>query len=75
MKQKIPIDELELYLNILKSEDFEYINNCKYSEIADIIRKRFNVKCSERDVFLIHEPTLQEEIIDVQEHYKLLSNA
>ena len=74
MLEKVQIDEIELYLNILKSEDFNYVNNCKYSEIAEIIRKRFNVYCTERDIFLIHEPTLQENIIDIQEHYKLLFN-
>lgn len=70
---KIPLDELELYIQILKHEAFELVNNSSCAEIAKLIENRFDVKCSERDIFLLHEPTLEESILDIQLQYEIMN--
>ena len=72
--KKIELDEVELYYNILNSKDPDLINKSTSEEIASIISANFNVDCNGRDVFLIHEPTLEDIIIDSEIHYGLLNN-
>lgn len=72
--KEVKLDELELYLNILKSEHPDFTNNASSLEIANVIQERFKVKCSDRDIFLIHEPTLEEEMIDIELQYNILFN-
>lgn len=65
-KRVVLLDELELYLNILKANDPEEINNMTSKEIAEKIEKQFDVECSEQDIFTIHEPTIMEDILDLE---------
>lgn len=69
---KIPLDELELYLQVLKNESPDLVNISSTTEIAVLINNRFNVNCSERDIFLLHEPTLEEEILDIKLQHKIM---
>lgn len=69
----IPLDELELCLQVLKHEAAELVNNSSSKELVSLIKNRFNVNCSERDIFLLHEPTLEEEILDVQLQYQIMN--
>lgn len=66
--KQIEIDETELYLELLKSN--EDINHLTNKEIANLIQDKYGVECSEQDIFLLHEPTLQDEIYDSEYFYK-----
>lgn len=72
--KEVELDEIELYYNILKNENALLINNSTSEEIANIIQANFKVKCSGRDVFLLHEPTLDDMILDSKIHYGLFYN-
>lgn len=69
MLKKVEIDEIELYLELLKSDDPMTINSSTYSTIAEIIQSNFGVECSEHDIFLIHEPTIEELEEDLRSYY------
>lgn len=70
--KKVELDELELYLNLLKANDSNLINNMSSVEIAKLIETQFKIKCSDKDIFLIHEPTLAEDTLDILLHHKIL---
>jgi hypothetical protein len=65
---KVKLDELEMMINLLKLEDTS-VTNMKYKELALKISIVFNVNVNEHDVFLLYEPSLQNDIVDSQIHY------
>jgi hypothetical protein len=66
--KKVELDELELYLELLKSD--RDVNLLKCSEISEIIRNTYGVHCTEQDIYLLHEPTICEDIYDVECFYR-----
>lgn len=67
--RKAPLDEIELFISILKSENDKFDEKTN-SEIASIIQSRFGVLCTEREVFLLHEPTIDNLIYDSEYFYR-----
>lgn len=72
--KKVPIDEIELYLELLKSNNPEEINRSSYRVIAEMIECNFGVECSEHDIFLLHEPTIEEMEEDLRSYYDTTLN-
>lgn len=71
--KKVELDEIELYYNILKEENPEKINLLTYQEIADVISENFEVYCSGKDIFILHEPTFDDLVDDITIHYNLIT--
>lgn len=65
---KVEIDEIELYLNLLKQEI--KLDQYTSSEIAEMIRINFNIECTEQDIFLLHEPTIIDPVYETICIYK-----
>lgn len=70
--KKVELDEIELALELLKANNPEEINNATYKEIANLIETNFNIVCSLSDIMLLHEPTIDEDRISLEIHYKVL---
>lgn len=70
--KRVQIDELELYLEILKADHPESIHNATFKQIANLIQNNFGVVCTEQDMFLLHEPTIDEDRISIEIYYKAL---
>lgn len=70
--KKVELDEIELALELLKANTPEEINNATYKEIANLIETNFNIVCSLSDIMLLHEPTIDEDRISLEIHYKVL---
>lgn len=68
--KKVELDEIELYLEILKKDHPDEINNATYSEIANLIEKNFGVVCLWTDISLLHEPTIEQDVIALEVYYK-----
>lgn len=68
--RKVEIDEIELCLNLLKLEHPEKVDNKTYFQIANSIQKLFNIICTEQDILLIHEPTIDEMEESLRIHFE-----
>lgn len=68
--KKAELDEIELYLRVLEKDYYEEIKNKTCLEIANIIQKKFMVRCNERQVFLLYEPKIEEILEDNEYYYK-----
>jgi len=67
--EKAELDEIELYLRILEKQP-EKIKFKTCFEIAKIIQNEFGVKCNEKQIFLLYEPTIDTIIEDNEFYYK-----
>jgi hypothetical protein len=68
--KKVKIDEIEMYLNLSIAQFPEVIKNLNYKEIAKYIENNYNVECSEDKVFLLYEPTIEQDIFDMESYYR-----
>jgi len=68
----VELDELELYLELLKNDNPADINKATYKEIANLIQNNFGVACTEQDMFLLHEPTIEQDRLSLEIHYRVL---
>lgn len=63
---KIRLDKqkfIYVYLNILKIKNNNVLSN---AEIKDLLYYNFNFECNEDDIKLFFEPTLREDILDLE---------
>lgn len=67
------LDEVELYLGLAKIDYPELIDNRTYKQIADALNKKYNIFTTEEDVFLLHEPTIEELEEDLRTHFHALN--
>lgn len=67
--KKVELDEIELYLRVLEDKP-EKIKNKTCLEIANIIQKEFGVYCNEKQIFLLYEPTVEDNILDSEIYFK-----
>jgi len=65
------IDEVELYLEATKNDAPELIEGKTYKQISDSLNKKFGINSTEEDVFLLHEPTIE----DMEEDLKVYFDA
>jgi hypothetical protein len=64
------LDEVELYLNLAKANHPELIENKTYKQISDGLNKRFEITSTEDDIFLLHEPSVDELEEDLRIHFE-----
>jgi hypothetical protein len=48
-------------------------NNVDFEVLAQLMNTAFNIYCTGRDLWLLDEPTVEEDIIDLELQYKNLS--
>lgn len=73
-KKDIELDEVEAYYRILEQTGKYNLNILTSDEISEIINYEFDVNSTGRQVYILHEPTLEDMIIDSQIHYGILNN-
>lgn len=73
MQDKMQLDELELCIQLLQIYNPE-LKQAKYQEIADVVEVEFGKKVDVQDVFLLYEPTIDEEITATQEYFGSMFN-
>ncbi len=54
------LDEVELALGWIKVSDPDSIQFKTYKEISEILNKTYGINSSEQDVFLLHEPSIEQ---------------
>lgn len=67
------LDELELCLQLILIYNPD-LKGRKYQELADIIEVEFGQKVDIQDVFLLHEPTIEEELQATYDYYGSMFN-
>lgn len=69
---KVKIDEIELYLELLKKDNLIDLEATTCKEIAELIQNNFGVVCTQQDIFLLHEPLIAADRISLEVHYQVL---
>ena len=73
--KKVLIDELELAYQMLEHDiGKDKVNDLTSEEISNLIRDNYDIDCTGRDIFLLHEPTINDLILDSEIHYGILIN-
>jgi len=68
----VALDELEVMIGFIQATKPEF-KKATYKELAEEINKTFtNVKVNDRDIFLLYEPTLEEQQTDLEKHFESL---
>ena len=67
--QSTPLDEVELALNLLKQTHPELIENKTYYQISKSLNSMYKISCSEDDIFLLYEPTIDNIEEDLRIHF------
>ena len=70
--KKVKLDEIELYLELMRNNHSEDIRYATYKEIADLIQINFGIVCREEDISLLHEPTIDQDQLDLEIHMNTL---
>jgi len=68
---KVALDELEVMIGFIQATKPEF-KKATYKQLAEEIKKDFNIEVSDRDIFLLYEPTLEEEQTDLQLQFENL---
>jgi hypothetical protein len=68
--KKVQIDEIELYLRYYEQLFPDKIKDLSYEEVSKLISEDFNIECSREDIYLLYEPSIQEEEIFTEYYYK-----
>ncbi len=71
--QKPKLDELEVLIQLLKASN-EKVKNLSYKDLAELITITFKVDVDETDIYLLYEPSIQNDIIDSETYYSNLLN-
>ena len=69
---RVRIDEIELYLELLKKDNLIDLEATTCKEIAELIQNNFGVICTQQDIFLLYEPSIAEDRISLEVHYQVL---
>lgn len=67
------LDDLEVMIKLLKLQD-KTISKLKYQDLAHKISVIFQVNVNEQDIFLLYEPSLQNDIVDSETHFGNILN-
>lgn len=62
---KPELDELEILIQLLKTSNPKVKRLC-YKDLAELITITFNVDVEETDIYLLYEPSIQNDIVDSQ---------
>lgn len=67
------LDDLEIMIKLLKIED-KSVSKLKYNELAKKVSYIFQVEVNEQDIFLLYEPSIQNDVIDSEVFYGSILN-
>ena len=67
-----PLDEVELSLQLLKQDYPHLVQDKTYKQIAGSLNRIFGLNTNEADVFLLHEPTIEELEEDLRVQFSAL---
>jgi hypothetical protein len=62
------LSELQLYINLLQVQYNRILND--YEEIIKLLKLEFNIDCKIEDLNALYEPTVEEDVIDLELLYK-----
>jgi len=71
---KIGLDQLEAFIQLVQINDPK-LKSATYKELADVITKEFGVEVNEDDLFVLYEPTFEEEVEDMSILYGSMFNS
>ena len=72
-EEKLKLDELEIAIQLVQLNDPE-LKKATYKNLANEIEKQFNCKVDYEDIFLLYEPTIEQEEEDIRIHYHAMFN-
>lgn len=70
---EIQLDQLEAFIQLIQLDKPE-LKKATYKELGEAISTEFGVEVNEQDLFLLYEPTLDEEIRDKEAHFGSMFN-
>lgn len=73
MQNTIQLDELEVYIKLLQLDNPE-LKKAGYQTLKERVEEEFNVSVPIEDVYLLHEPTIQQMEEDMEIHYGAMFN-
>lgn len=71
--KKVQLDELELMIGLIQVSD-PSMHKATYSELQKALFIEFGIQIDYDDIFLLYEPTIEDEIIDSEVFYKGVFN-
>lgn len=72
-KEKLKLDELEIAIQLVQLDNPE-LKSAKYETLAEEIERQFNCKVDYEDIFLLYEPTIEQDEEDIRIHYNTMFN-
>lgn len=73
MSKTMPLDELEVCLQLVMLDNPE-LKYQSYQVLKEVIEKEFNAEVKLEDVYLLFEPTISQDQIDMEIHYGAMFN-
>lgn len=70
---KAQLDELEIYIQLLQLDN-PNLKGATYQELKEKVEKEFNVLVPIEDIYLLHEPTIEEDQEDLEVHFGAMFN-
>lgn len=67
------LDELEVCIQLVQLEN-QQLKKATYQEIKEIIEKEFSTNVAIEDVYLLHEPNIEQIQEDMEIHYGAMFN-
>ena len=67
---KSPLDEVELYLRLAELKYSYEIKNKTNLELSQFLNKKFSINCTEQQVSLLYEPTVEDMEIDIRVQFE-----
>lgn len=64
-----PLDEVELAFNLMKIERPDLVDNRTYYQIAKSLNDVYEINCTEDEIFLLYEPTVDNLEEDLRVHF------
>jgi len=69
----IKLDELEAFIQLIQLDRPE-LKKATYKELSEAISNEFKVNVNEHDLYLLYEPTIDEEQRDLELYYGSMFN-
>lgn len=73
MSKTMPLDELEVSLQLVMLDKPE-LKYQPYQVLKEVIEKEFDAEVKLEDVYLLFEPTISQDQIDMEIHYGAMFN-
>ncbi len=68
MGKLVSLSDLEFYVNLLEERREEVITD--YDRMVVLLKEEFNIDTTVDQIYKIYEPTLEEDVLDLQIMYK-----